>query len=368
MKIGWATVDWSQIVGPDGLPSPGGSGHYRMVLPARALRLRGHYSVVGTLVANQDSGELGVRHWDGNHHWGFDVVVLQRWMIAGTDQTVRRARANGQVVLNDVDDWFEGLDPGNRAFATTSAASSPNENRQHYRAVLAAGSGIVCSTPFLARRYAHLNRTFLIRNGIDLGAWRPSEPRDGPPTLGWVGALPWRARGDVEVLSGVLGPFCRKHGLRVVHGGHVQGAIREDGSLVPTFREAARLPEDVEIELRQMVPIHEVPDLWKGIDVGLVPLAAKPVNEAKSCLKGLEAAAAGLPFVASASSEYQWLRDEHGIGRTARRPFEWTRHLEALLDPEVRAAEGRANRDRMGAFDLAAIGEAWEKVLANVTP
>lgn len=119
-----------------------------------------------------------------------------------------------------------------------------------------------------------------------------------------------------------------------------------------------------------MVPIHELPRLWEGIDVGLVPMADKPSNfGAKSCLKGLEASAAGLPFVASASSEYRWLRDSLGVGRVAAKPVDWRRHLVALLDPEVRAAEGAENRAAVAkALNPSIAGAAWERLLLNLAP
>jgi hypothetical protein len=45
--------------------------------------------------------------------------------------------------------------------------------------------------------------------------------------------------------------------------------------------------------------------MLNGIHVGLVPLTRGPFNEAKSYLKGLEYAAAGIPFIATPTEEYQ---------------------------------------------------------------
>ena len=45
--------------------------------------------------------------------------------------------------------------------------------------------------------------------------------------------------------------------------------------------------------------------------------------------------AAGVPFVASPSPEYEWLQAEHGIGQIARSPKQWLRMLDHLGEPEA---------------------------------
>jgi hypothetical protein len=74
-------------------------------------------------------------------------------------------------------------------------------------------------------------------------------------------------------------------------------------------------------------------------DIGVVPLSDHPFNRAKSFIKGLEYAAAGIPFVASCSPEYLRLRDEFGIGRVAVSKEQWLRHIHELADPDVRQEE-----------------------------
>ena len=69
--------------------------------------------------------------------------------------------------------------------------------------------------------------------------------------------------------------------------------------------------------------------------VGIVPLNSLPFNEAKSSVKGLEYAMTGIPFVAYASNEYKKLELE-GSGNTAKKPMQWIKNMERLLDPAVR--------------------------------
>jgi hypothetical protein len=231
------------------------------------------------------------------------------------------------------------------------------ENRDHYRRVLAASTALICSTPFLAERYRRLNLTVMIRNHLDLSRWRPREARDGPPVLGWVGALPWRSTGDVEALGGFLGPFLERHDLRFHHA----------GAMAPgwDFALASRIPPH-RLDQSPLVPISEHERQFEAIDVAVVPLADKPFNHAKSALKGMQAAAAGVPFVATATPEYRWLAEERAIGRVARRTHHWLTQLEALLDPAVRKVDRLQALGSVSGMGLEALREHWRPVLEAV--
>lgn len=344
MLVGFATSDWSALADEDGRRTLGGAGYYRCELPARALRSAGHETVVGRLIFSRRHGVFGVAGWDDSVSWP-DVVVLQRWMHEGLELDVLRARAANQQVANDVDDWFFGLPPSNAAFRATHPALSPGANLNHYRASIAASGRITASTPFLASKLGGRVRcpVSVARNQIDLDRWAPRSDEAGlHPVVGWVGATAWRS-GDLETLRGLLGPLLEQHDLRFHHSGAHEECAAAGDLLGVAPERRSELP---------MAPIDDYPDLFAPIDVGLVPLSSRPFNHAKSCIKGMEYAAAGVPFVASDSPEYRWLRDEHGIGRVARRPGDWLRHLRELVDPDVRRAEATENRRRVESLKL----------------
>lgn len=354
MRIGFATRDWATDDSSDD-PRLGGSGHYRCALPVRVLSDMGHEVVLGTLCArDRPRSELGVVTWDLEKHWGFDLMVLQRWMFEDLPDRIFSARATGQVVLNDVDDWWEGLDPTNVAWETSHPRTNRVENRDHYRRVLAASDAIVCSTPFLTERYRRLGRTVLVRNVLDLERWTVQEPRDEPPVLGWVGAIPWRSRGDLEALAGFLGPFLEKHDLRVLHA----------GAMAPgwDFAIATKVAPHRLVQT-PLVPISEHESQFHGIDIALVPLANKPFNQAKSGLKGIQAAASGVPFVATDMPEYRWLATSGMVGRVAKNPHQWINHLEHLLDPAVRQMDSLVNAAQVQTFGLPLLARQWRVLL-----
>ena len=371
MRIGFATTDWAMKAHDPltGRPSYGGSGWYRMGMVARHLRNQGIFEVFeGTLVFHRPSGTFGVREWpehdpeaeDAPFQIDLDVIVMQRWMLASVAAESETARRAGQVVIQDVDDHFWALDPRNRAHHSTDPLKDRIENRDHYLRAVQAASLVTTSTPYLAdalRRLGVKAPIEVVENRVDVQAFETSRPRlgeepwDARPVVGWVGAIPWRS-GDLEVLAGVLGPFLARHGLLAYHGGHLD-VYDEDGQIdqTQTFAHQAQV-NALRVRKRSMVPIFEYPDLFGPLDIGLVPLRDIPFNRAKSWIKGLEYAAAGVPFVASETPEYRRLALRYGIGRLAKRGREWTRHLAALLDDDVRAEEGAKNRDRVADLDI----------------
>lgn len=357
-------MDWSRITDPDtGHPTPGGSGWYRCHLPHRALVAAGVDSVIGRLVFSQPHGRFAVREWDGTDHFDVNPVVLQRWMLQELPEDIKVARSNGQLVVNDVDDWFFGMATQN--LASRSLNSDPRSNLGHYRKILAAADFVIASTPYLAARLrSFLPDVRIVRNHIDLDRW-PHMPQRDRPILGWAGALPWRS-GDLETLTGTLPSLAAKLGIAFHHSGHIGGDW-------PTAYEVVGLdPADPLHSNTPMAPVTEWPDQFVHFDVGIVPLSPRPFNEAKSAIKGMEYVAAGKPFVAADTPEYRWLADQ-GVGRIARRPRDWTRHLEVLLtmSAEERQAEADLNRQRLEDAHLttAHLAEHWlGAVVSDLTP
>ena len=358
MKIGFASSDWAvgAIDPATDRPSWGGAGWARCGLPAKTLRAAGLDVVEGTLVWDKRAEVFGVREWPAVSqpeeaavlHSDLDLVVLQRWMFASVAYESRTARANGQVVVQDVDDHFWALDPRNRAYAATDPRRSMIEHRGHYLDALKAATAVTVSTPYLAsevRRLGVRTEIDVLENHVEVEAFaavREARSYGASPIVGWVGATPWRS-GDVETLRGVLGPFLARHGLLAYHGGHLEGS--------ETFAAQAGLEEEAVVR-EPMARIGDYPGLFRGLDLGLVPLADHPFNRAKSWIKGLEYAAAGVPFVAQDLPEYRSLEDL-GVGRTARRPRDWDRLLRGLLDPDARRAEAERNLAAVKALDIA---------------
>lgn len=357
MKIGFITADWSDIVDPlTGIPTMGGSGYYRVGVPSFWLWMNGFDVAVGEKISTGPGG-VWIHDWYGNVHEDCDVLVFQRWMSGRAPDVYRIAKQAGQKIVNEIDDWYWGLHPDNIAYKRTDPHLHPDENRDHYWKALGASDLITTSTPGLVDALRPLGvETALIRNAIDLCRWDISASNSPVTRIGWVGGTPWRS-GDLETLRGVLGPFCERHSCRFVHGGYMPQA--------PSAGQLAGVPSALE-DKYLMEPITTYPRLLANFDVGVVPLNDIRFNRMKSALKGMEMAAAGIPFVAQALDEYVWLKETHDIGLTAKKPTHWIAGLTKLLDPEFRADEAAKNLVNVKALDIESNWVSWAEAYTSL--
>ena len=116
-----------------------------------------------------------------------------------------------------------------------------------------------------------------------------------------------------------------------------------------------------------MQPILTYGEMFKRMDIGLVPLRHVEFNLAKSFIKGLEYSAAGVPFIAENIEEYKFLYEEYGIGRVANTPDEWLGHLEELKNQKTRNIERQNNYKLSKQFhSIQARGPEWDSVYREI--
>jgi len=355
--VSFLTYDWTFGVKP---LQPNGCAWYRCYLPMKELAKNGWESGIGIPGFNPDHG-FGILIPDQKAIHGWEIVVLKLIMLERVVEQVQKARELGQKIVVDIDDFMEGLEETNLAYRTTSPEENPRNNREHYVNIISQADALIVSTPFLKDYYQKQypkKPVFMVRNGIDIDRWGIRNDHKGwLPVFGWVGATPWRS-GDLEILKPYFGQFLEKRHLKFHHAGSVQHA--------PKAYEQAGINKRISTE-EPMKTMLGVPELYsKKIDVGIVPLRDVPFNHAKSYLKGMEYAAAGVPFIATGLPEYQLLADS-GIGRIANTPQEWIGHMEELLDPKVRKEEREKNFEILkDNFSMKQRGADWAETLEKI--
>lgn len=314
----------------EGKIEPNGCAWYRLVLPSREVQRYGWETGVGMPRVAPDAG-IGVAHENGVL-LGWDVSILKLLMHESVPGLIEIMQGKGERIIIDIDDFHFGLDPENVAYHATNPHANPESNRAFYEIGIRKADTVTVSTDFLADFYSRRVRDVrVIRNGIDAERFDMIEQPE-IPTFGWVGATWWRS-GDIEILADWLPGFVKDHGVGVHHAGHIPNDPKHFAVRAGLRRVSTQL----------MCTISDYPNLLKRFHVGLVPLARKPFNEAKSFLKGLEYAAAGIPFIATPTEEYRILYAS-GVGRLADSPEEWRDHATELLDPDVRLAEAERQR------------------------
>lgn len=348
--IAFLTHDWSW--GTDPL-QPNGCAWYRCKLPSDELNKRGWMTTLGFPGFNKDRG-FGLVVDDTRAVHGWDIIVFKLLMQQEILDFMPAAKKLGQKIVVDIDDWFDGLSPANMAHKSTDPENNPTANREIYAKIIMEADAVITSTPFLFEYYGQKrHNVFMVRNGIDINRWKRRVPRPNRrPRIGWVGATHWRSN-DLEQLSGFFGTFLDEHQLNFQHSGHVQSA--------PSAAELLKIHPN-RLRTMGMAPILSYPRLFQTIDIGIIPLNDIPFNHAKSFIKGLEYAAAGIPFVASYSPEYEYLA-EHGIGRVAHSEEEWIYHLSELVKPQMRLDELNENYETVKKFSMDVRGDDWDATM-----
>jgi glycosyltransferase involved in cell wall biosynthesis len=100
-------------------------------------------------------------------------------------------------------------------------------------------------------------------------------------------------------------------------------------------------------------------------DIGVAPLNDIPFNHAKSWIKAIEYAAAGIPVVMSDVGEYRRLHDQYGIGRLASTKDEWINHLMELKDYTARTPEAVRIRKQVKELDVSVMAKRWDEVISS---
>lgn len=343
MNLGVATADWAMTYAEPGkVPPMGGSGWIRLgqYLP--------HFDdvnflVLGRIVYLPESNRMAVMDWNDDTWTNLDVILMQRFMNDGLSDAIKKARSNGAIIVQDVDDWYWGLDQSNNAWIAANPAVNKESNINHYRKIIQASDYVIASTPYLADRLTQFIQSDRIRiheNHADIHRYTQREHQAKErPAVGWFGSTNHRSK-DLEILRGVLSQV--EDEFEFVHVGHMPQA--------PTFWDGVGISEN---SMAYTTPLLTPDELYKegfNYDIGIVPLSDKPFNDSKSWIKGLEYAAANIPFIASPAKEYERFKAEYGVGRIARRPADWIKHLRALKDEVVR--EGEAFFNTLNVQDL----------------
>jgi glycosyltransferase involved in cell wall biosynthesis len=281
--------------------------------------------------------------------FGYDVLVVQQPHGREWVALIRELQARGVRVLYEIDDL---LDAVRKAAGHEHAKAFGRDRAKAAELAMRVCDGVICSTDFLARRYASVNpEVSVCRNGLDLRRYELTRvPREDVVTIGWAGGAghesavqPWlpavreilRARPHTRFMS-VGAPYAEL----------LEDEFGPDRAIAVPFGQ-----------------IETYPAAMVNFDVALAPAAPSNFFRAKSDLRWLEASALAIPVVAD-PGVYPDI--EHGVtGLHAPSAAEAAEHLLALVDSrELRETIGAAARDvvsRTRRIEVAA--EQWRAVL-----
>lgn len=173
MTVGFASGDFVPAQkSSDGLTHWGGSGWARLGQYVEWLEHQEQDVAIGVLTWNRD--HFCIRNTN-DELIPIDILVMQRLMHDSLADHVHKARSIGQIIINDLDDWYWGLDPANDAFLSSHPKTNPRENRDHYKKVLASSNVVTVSTHYLADRIKSFVRCpiIVLENTVDIARFTP---------------------------------------------------------------------------------------------------------------------------------------------------------------------------------------------------
>ena len=272
----------------------------------------------------------------------FDLLVLQRVYRPTMLETMRVIQAKGIPVVIDLDDDLLAVHPDSPAYRTLSPFWDV------LREALRCADLITVSTPALARRYGN-GKAVVVPNGIPRAYLEiPTHEARQVPVVGWTGTVDSHI-GALEQVGTSVADLC--------HEGKARFRAIGDPDAVKIIGAGEFVPG---------APMQDLSyaRLYADLDVAIVPLKPSRFSAGKSWMKGLEAAALGVPFVASPTPEYVRL-NEMGAGILAERAKDWKVQIGRLVGSgDLRAeyaANGRAVAATMTteAFQAPKLWEAW---------
>lgn len=342
----------------------GGCGFYRLIWPARALNAETSSMEVEVVEVDDPRAKLKTLMMDdasGPHVYGLlappdcDVLVLQRPLNQLLAEAIPYIQAKGIAVVVELDDDFETIHPDHANYYRTRPRWSPESNWMWLKEACRQADLVTVSTPALAAKYAKHGRVRIIPNYLpDMWFRLPRRTPNETPVVGWAGQVSAHPNDLKQVGTAVRD---------AVAGG-------ADVACVGTGASVARDFGVEEVRASGWVPLPDYPRAIQAFDVGLVPLDLTPFNEAKSNLKGLEFAAAGVPFIASPTGPYRELAINLDVGELAVRA-EWGRRLSRMLaSPDHRAESAEHGREIVArhfrmADHLGLWEEAWTAACEN---
>lgn len=354
VKVGVVSADWARNYFDDrGAPVPGGANYVRLQQWQPFVNFK---VIDGTLVHSPLKG-FGVLDGRRKVHHDLDVIVMQRLMFKELKYTLRQLKKKKvrPLIINDLDDWYWGLDPSNAAYKACQPENNKNENIDHYKEILQLSDVITVSTPFLRdqmRTWLKHDNVVLLENCVDTSKFSQRPYRTKRPIIGWCGSTAHRSR-DLEELHGIFPDNLRWH-----HTGHSERS--------PKFSDALAIPTNRLTTLPALTPLNYAKHGF-CFDIGIAPLSDKPFNTAKSWIKAIEYAAAGVPFIVSPRAEYVRLQEEYGIGRIAHTPDDWLRHISELSHSKERSTEARQQRQIVAThLDVKRMAAEWDALVESL--
>jgi len=308
-----------------------GTGFYRMMMPANEIRK-----------ANMANVRLCFAVDQNDIQWA-DIVVVQRAHHPSMFEMFDWAKSIGKVMVYEIDDYLQGVDPTNPAYRSWTPAGP---HLQRALALMEKADAMTVTTDRLQREYAPWNKNiFVIPNFLDKTLFPPAKKvyKDKLIRIGYTGFSSHQK--DLELIDDIMTKICEKYPeVRF----KVMGIIPEHAfKRIPQYNykyRGVKIKSQLEYISGTDITAYFYKLADQGWDIGLAPLIDNSFNACKSDLKIKEYGALSIPVVASNVYPYQKAIKQGYNGFLASTGKEWYEAIEKLiLDKKLRQEIGNNN-------------------------
>jgi hypothetical protein len=116
----------------------------------------------------------------------YRVVIVQQPFGDAWLAHIKKLQAQGLKVVYEVDDYLHGV---RKQSGHDYAKGFGKERLVEYEICMKAADAMICSTEYLAERYARFNEhIYVCQNGLDVSRYNLTRPRRPTVNIGWAGA------------------------------------------------------------------------------------------------------------------------------------------------------------------------------------
>lgn len=313
-----------------------------MKLPLDQLREHGHEV---TYLSVNDDDRATVTSSD---LLGYDVIVGQRLNVFKGMEAWRRARGPFSRLVYDTDDDVFSVNMANWAAYHLYGQPEIQDAVIHMTEV---SDLVTVTTGHLAgvmREATGNQNTVVLPNYVPAFAPDLPRPERARPAVGWAGG---DSHGeDVGIIAGPVRRF-----LKRFPGWDLQ---LNGADFRPTFQAGQRAVH------RKWTAVYDDPAAYYAsldFDIGLIPLAMRPFDASKSCVKALEYGSRGIPAIATDCAVYREFIRHGENGFLVRQEHEWLKYMSVLAsDDELRLKMGEQARSDARGWTIEEHYVKWE--------
>lgn len=327
---------------------------YRIVLPAMFLGCDwvgvAGYPPKLQMVTGYVKGDTKMPNFED-----YDVVVIQQPRGSGWYELIGKLQSRGIKVLYEIDDFAHAI--WKAKDHDFRGEFRPKDLKSMVRCMQRC-DGIICSTEYIASRYARNGRTWVCPNGLDLGRYRLSRPErpvingERSVTIGWAGAT-GHERG--------MAPWIQAIGDLMLRHRHVRFC-----SIGFPFADAFSRAFGSRAVAVPFSALETYPAAMTAFDLALAPAGVSAFSKGKSPLRALEAGALAIPIVADPAL-YASAVIDGTTGLLAATPAAAEAAMEELIcDESLRLRMGDAARAHITSrYDMRVMCEHWKTAIID---